>query len=50
MHQNLVKNLTNNSTLLAEDARTKPDTCGYTAIRSISRQPRTIGFAVSYRY
>jgi outer membrane receptor protein involved in Fe transport len=45
-----VKNLTDNSTPLAEDAGTVPGTYGYTAIRSVSLQPRTIGVALTYRY
>jgi len=45
-----VKNLTDNRTPIAEDAGTLPGTYGYTAIRSSSLPPRTIGVAVSYRY
>ena len=45
-----VKNLTDNRTPLAEDAGTLPGTYGFTAIRSSSLPPRTIGLAVSYHY
>jgi outer membrane receptor for Fe3+-dicitrate len=45
-----VKNLTDNSTPLAEDAGTVPGTYGYSAIRAVSLQPRTIGVALTYRY
>ena len=45
-----VKNLTNNSTPLSEDAGTVPGTYGFTAIRATSLQPRTIGVAFSYHY
>jgi hypothetical protein len=45
-----IKNLTNNQTPVAEDAGTVPGSYGYTAIRSISLQPRTFGFAATYHY
>jgi iron complex outermembrane receptor protein len=45
-----VKNLTDNTTPLAEDVGTVAGSYGAMAIRSTSLQPRTIGVAVSYRY
>jgi iron complex outermembrane receptor protein len=45
-----VKNLTDNSTPVAEQSGTVPDTYGYTAIRYITLRPRTIGIALSYHY